>query len=119
MQAEQRVLRGAKAQISHISKSIALRINFFSSIDSATPVLYLSVMHYEALTPLCFELFRKTMLHVLHAGVNWPNHVHYPLHAPKLRLSEPAHALAAWYCSDITEPPLSLFRASVVRDWAC
>ena len=93
-----------KAQISHISKSIALRINIFSPIDSAIPVSYLSVIHYVALTPLFFELLSKTISHVLH-GMSWPNHVHYPLHAPKLRLSEPVHALAAWYCCDITVPP--------------
>ena len=94
LQGAQRFLGGgAKAQISLISKSIALRINIFSPIDSATPVSYLSAMHYVALTPLFFELFSETILHVLHAGVSWPNHVHYPLHAPKLRLSEPVHAL--------------------------
>ena len=62
-------------------------------------------MHYVALTSLFFELFSKTILHVLHAGMSWPNHVPYPLHAPNLRLSEPVYALAAWYCSDITVPP--------------
>ena len=95
---------GAKTQISHISKSIALRIKIFSPIDSATPVSYLSVIHYVALTPLFFKLFSKTILHVLHR-VSWSHHVHYLLHAPKLRLSEPVHALAAWYCCDITVPP--------------
>ena len=49
--------------------------------------------------------FTKTILHILHAEVSWPNHVHYPLHAPKLCLSEAVHALAAWYCCDITVPP--------------
>ena len=71
---------GAKAQISHISKSVALRIKVFSSIDSATLVSYLSAIHYAALTPLFFELFSKTILHVLHAGVSWSNPVRYPLH---------------------------------------
>ena len=96
---------GAKAQISHISKSTALEIKIFSPIDSATPVSFLSAIHYVALTPLFFELFSKTILHVLHAGVSWPNQVHYPLHAPKLRLSEPVHTVAAWYCYNITVPP--------------
>ena len=86
---------GAKAQISHISKSTALEIKIFSPIDSATPVSFLSAIHYVALTPLFFELFSKTILHVLHAGVSWPSQVHYPLHAPKLRLSEPVHSVAA------------------------
>ena len=87
---------GAKAQISHISKSIALRSKLFSPIDSATLVSYLSAIHYRhvVLTPLFFELFSKSILHVLHAGVSWPNHVHYPLHAPKLRLSEPVLTVA-------------------------
>ena len=57
-----------KTQIFHISKSIALRIKIFSPIDLATPVSYLSVMRYVTLTPLFFELFSKTILHVLHAG---------------------------------------------------
>ena len=96
---------GSKAQISHISKSIALRIKIFSPIDSATPVSYLSAMHNVGLTPLFYELFIETVLHVLHAGVSWLNHVRYPLHAPKLRLSEPVHTAAAWYCCIITEPP--------------
>ena len=43
---------------------------------------------------LFFELVSKSILHVLHAGVSWPNHVHYPLHAPKLRLSEPVLTVA-------------------------
>ena len=96
---------GAKAQISHISKSIALRIKIFLPIDSATPVSYLSAVYYVALTPLFFELFNKIILHVLHAAVSWPNHVRYPLHAKKLRLSEPMHTVAAWYCCNITVPP--------------
>ena len=101
-----KIFWGAKAQISHISKSVALRINFFSPIDSATPLFYLSAIHYVALTPLFFELFSKTILHVLHAGVSWPIHVtRYPLHAPKLRLSEPVHTAAAWYCCNITAVP--------------
>ena len=49
-----KIFRGAKAQISHILKSIALRIKIFSPIDSATPVSYLSVIHYVALTHLYF-----------------------------------------------------------------
>ena len=101
----QRFFGGAKAQISHISKSIALKIKIFSPIDSATPVSNLSVIHYVALTPLFFELFSKTILHVLHAGMSWPNHVRYPLHTQKLRLSEPVHTVAAWYCCNITVPP--------------
>ena len=63
------------------------------------------MIHYVALTSLFFELFSKTILHVLHAGMSWPNHVHYPLYAPKLRLSEPVHALAAWYSCNITVSP--------------
>ena len=64
-----------------------------------------------ALTPLFYELFSKTILPQLYTGMSWPNHVHfpqdipdYPLHAPKLRLSEPVHALAVWYCCNITVP---------------
>ena len=60
------------------------------------------MIHYVALTSLFFELFSKPYYrYVLHAGVSWLDHVHYPLHAPKLRLSEPVHALAAWYCCEI------------------
>ena len=54
---------------------------------------------------LFFELFSKTITRVLHAGVSWPNHVRYPLHASKLRLSEPVHTVAAWYCCTIAVPP--------------
>ena len=94
-----------KARIFHVSKSIARRIKMFSPIDLATLVSYLPVIHYVALNPLFFELFSETLLHVHHAGVSWPNYVHYLLHAPKLRLSEPVHALPAWYCCKVTVPP--------------
>ena len=91
----QRFFGDVKARISPISKSMECRIKMFSPVDLATLVSYLPVIHYVALISLFFELFSETLLHEHHAGVSWPNHVHYLLHAPKLRLSEPVHALPA------------------------